>query len=149
MVSTSTQDDDVRAIEAVIRRQFRSASWTADKPADWESFAGDFHADASLFAAARPAKPQSVEDFVARMRSLAGTTLRSFEETPLGSEVLVFGNVAVALGACENLENGAEVTRNVEAFLLVKDGGVWRIAGQAWDLESDAKPLPQHLADAG
>lgn len=147
-MSTRDQDDDVRAIEAVIARQFRSASWTADKPADWDRFAGDFHPDASLFPAARPAKPQSVGEFVARMRGLAGTTLRSFEETALGSEVLVFGNVAVALGACENLENGAEVTRNVEAFLLVKEEGVWRIVGQAWDMESDEKPLPPHLAGA-
>ena len=145
-MSTSNRDGDVRAIEAVIGRQFRSASWTPENPADWDAFAGDFHSDATLFPAARPAKPQTVEEFVERMRALAGTDLRSFEETPLGSEVLVFGNVAVALGACENLENGAEATRNVEAFLLVKEGDVWRIVGQAWDMESETKPIPPHLA---
>ena len=55
--------------------------------------------------AARPAQRQSVEAFVERTKGLAGTKLRSFHETVLGTEVRVFGNVAVALAACEMAEN--------------------------------------------
>lgn len=79
------------------------------------------------------------------MKSLVGTTLRSFEETVLGSEVHVFGNVAVAVAACEMVENGAEVHRAVEMMLLVKDEGMWRIVSQAWDKESPSNPIPARL----
>ena len=63
----------------------------------------------------------------------------------LGSEVHVFGNVAVALGVCKNLENNTQVTRGVEAFLLIKDAGAWRIVSQAWDTESETNAIPEYL----
>lgn len=140
-----TSHDEINAIETLIAKQFASLHWTPDRPADWRGFSEVFFPGASLVAAARPAKRQSVEDFIARMKGLAGTTLTRFEETKLGSEILVFGNVAVALGACEMLENGTEVTRDVSGFLLIKDQGEWRIAAQAWDLETESNPIPANL----
>ena len=104
-----------------------------------------FRPDASLYPAARPAQRQTVQAFVARMQGLAATKLRSFEEAVLGSEVHVFGNIAVALAACEMTENGGDTNRGVEALLLIKDAGVWRIVSQAWDRESESKPIPAHL----
>ncbi len=53
------------------------------------------------------------------------------------------------MGACENVENETEVVRGVEAFLLVKDDGVWRIASQAWDTESESNPVLDHLLAGG
>ena len=81
------------------------------------------------------------------MKGLQGTALRSFEEAVLGTEIRVFGNVAVALAACEITENGAEINRGVEMLLLIKDDGVWRIASQAWawDTETPSKRIPAHL----
>jgi hypothetical protein len=75
----------------------------------------------------------------------ASGRLRSFEETMLGAKILVFGNVAVALGACEMVENGSEVTRDVSGFLFIKDDGDWRIAAQAWDVEREGNALPEEL----
>jgi ketosteroid isomerase-like protein len=129
---------DVRTIQALIARQFGSLSWVPGKLADWEAFAADFHPDAALYPAARPAKSQTVEAFVERMKGLAATRLRSFKETVVGTEVHVFGNVAVALAACEIIENEAGVSRGVEALLLVKEEGRWQIVSQAWDTESEA-----------
>jgi ketosteroid isomerase-like protein len=63
----------------------------------------------------------------------------------LGAEIKVFGNVAVAMAACENTENGTTITRNVEALLLVKEDGAWKIVSQAWDTESETNPVPAHL----
>ena len=63
----------------------------------------------------------------------------------LGTEVHVFGNVAVAVAACEMIENGGQANRGVEMLLLVKDEGAWRIVSQAWDAESPAKPIPAYL----
>ena len=63
--------------------------------------------DAPLYAAARPVKAQSAQDFVARMKGLAGTKLRSFAEAVLGVEVRIFGNMAVAIAGCEITENDA------------------------------------------
>jgi ketosteroid isomerase-like protein len=144
-VGTDEHSDDVRAIQALIARQFASLGWSAGKPADWAAFAADFYPDAALYPAARPAKRQTVEAFVERMKGLAATRFRSFKETVLGTEVHVFGNVAVALAACEITENDADVNRSVEALLLIKDEGSWRIVSQAWDAESDTKPMPARL----
>jgi hypothetical protein len=137
--------DDVQAIEAVIARQFASLSWTPGASADWDGFAADFFPEASLYPAARPAKRQTVEAFIERMKSLAETKLRSFEEAVLGTEIRVFGNVAVALAACEMIENGAEVHRGVEMLLLIKDADAWQIVSQAWDSESPSHPIPIRL----
>jgi hypothetical protein len=137
--------DDVRAIEALVARQFASLSWGPDKPAGWEVFAADFLPEASLYPAARPAKRQAVQAFVERMRGLAETKLRTFEEAVLGIEVRVFGNVAVAVAACETTENKADVNRGVEMLLLVKDEGAWWIASQAWDTEGPSRQVPEHL----
>jgi hypothetical protein len=138
--------DDRRAIEAIIARQFASLGWSPVRSADWRAFAADFFVDASLYPAARPARRQTVEGFIDRMKRLAGTKLRSLEENVLGTEIHIFGNVAVALAGCEITENDAEVSRGVEAMLLIKDEGAWRIVSQAWDTENSAKPLPAQLS---
>jgi ketosteroid isomerase-like protein len=144
-VGTDDYSADVRAIEALIARQFGSLGWAPGTSAAWETFAADFYPDAALYPAARPAKRQTVEAFIDRMKGLAATRLRSFKEIGLGTEVHVFGNVAVVLAACETIENEAGVTRGVEALLLVKDGGRWQIVSQAWDTESDTMPIPAGL----
>ena len=147
-MQTDEHSGDVRAIEALIARQFDSLGWAPGTPADWGAFAADFLPCAPLYPAARPVKRQTAEAFVERMRGLAGTKLRSFRERVLGTEVRVFGNVAVALAACEITENEAEVSRGVEMLLLVRDDGAWRIAAQAWDMEGPSKRIPTHLAGA-
>jgi transposase InsO family protein len=144
-METNEHGDDVRAIEAVIARQFASLNWSPGTSADWEGFAADFFPEASLYPAARPAKRQTVEAFIQRMKSLAGAKLRSFEEVVLGTEIRVFGNVAVALAGCEITENGAEVTRGVEMLLLVKNAGAWQVVSQAWDTESPSQRIPVRL----
>lgn len=136
---------DIQAIEAVIARQFGSLNWGANGSADWTGFGSDFFPDASLYPAARPARAQTVEAFVDRMKRLSGGSLREFRQKRLGADIHMFGNVAVALSACENLENGTEVTRGVEAMLLIKDQGKWRIVAQAWDMESRGNPIPERL----
>lgn len=140
--------DDVKEIRALIGRQFASLSWTPEAPADWDGFAGDFIADAPLYPAARPAAAQAVPAFLERMKGLAGTSLRSLQETVLGAEILVYGNVALAVAPCGLLENGTETSRNVEMLLLVKSDGRWRIAAQAWDRESAANPIPARWLDS-
>ena len=144
-MQTDEHRDDVRAIEALVARQFASLTWAPGTSADWDAFAADFFPDASLYPAARPAKRQTIEAFVLRMKGLAGTKLRSFHEAVLGTEIRVFGNVAVAVAACQLTENGSQVNRGVEMLLLVKDEGAWRIVSQAWDAESPSKRIPAHL----
>ena len=141
--------DDVRAIEALVVRQFASLNWTPDAPADWAAFAADFFPEASLYPSARPARRQTVDAFVERMKGVAQTTLRTFHETVLGTEIRVFGNVAVAVAACAMTENGTDGTRGVEMLLLVKTEGAWRIVAQAWDSESPSNPIPAHLLGGG
>ncbi|MGH8864648.1 MAG: hypothetical protein ACREVZ_08400, partial [Burkholderiales bacterium] len=145
--SDTDSSSEVSAIKEVVGSQFRSLTWTREKDADWRGFADAFLPGATLFAAARPVKPQTVDQFLDRMKRLrAEGKLATLEETPLGCEVRVFGNVAVAFVACEMLENGKSVTRDVSGFLLVREGGRWRIAAQAWDAESASQRIPPGLS---
>jgi len=136
------KDQDRRMIEALIARQFASLNWTPSAPADWSTFASDFVPEATLYPSARPIHRQTVAEFVGRMQGIAATSLRTFHERVLGTEVRVFGNVAVAVAACEVTENDKDVSRSVEMLLLVKDAGAWRIVSQAWDKETADNPLP-------
>lgn len=136
---------DVQAIEALIARQFSSLSWTFGGTGDWDTFAADFFAEAALYPAARPAKRQSVPEFVERMKGLAGTKLRSFGQAVLGTEIRVFGNVAAAFAVIEITENGTEVNRGAEMLLLIKSEGVWQIASQAWDTERPSRRISSQL----
>jgi hypothetical protein len=138
----TAHDTDIAAIEAIILRQFESLSWTAGAQADWEGFAADFSEHAALWPAVRPAAPQTVPAFVARMRAIAQTSLTSFHERLLGNSIQVCGNVAVAVAAAEMTENAAETNRNVEMLLLVKTEGAWRIVCQAWDRADAQRPIP-------
>lgn len=144
-METHEHREDVQAIGAIIARQFGGLNWNPGTEGDWETFAADFHPDAALFPAARPSRRQTVGDFVARMKGLASTKLRSFREEVLGTHIHVFGNVAVAMAACEITENDAEVSRGVGMLLLVRDEGKWRIVSQAWDTENPSKPIPAFL----
>jgi len=144
-MTSNERDEDIRAIETVIARQFESVTWSDEKESDWAAFRGGFLPGASLYPAARPARSQTVPALIERFTTLAQTDLRSFEQSVLGTEIHVFGNVAVAFGVCRNIENGSREVRGVEAFLLVKDAGAWRIASQAWDTEDGSKTIPDYL----
>ncbi len=143
-----TETNDVSLIREIVRTQFGSLAWTRDEDPNWVAFAKGFLPDARLFPAARPVRPQTIDQFIERMKGLrAEGKLVSFEETPLGCAVRVFGNVAVAFAACEMLENDSTVTRDVSAIVLVRDTGTWRIAAQAWDVEAESNRIPSDLAE--
>jgi hypothetical protein len=146
-VAILDENDDIRAIKALIGAHFRGLRWTPTQRADWATFAADFLPDASLFPAARPVRRQTLDAFIVRMNGLAQSTLRSFEETTLGMQILPFGNVAVVLSASEMVENGTQVNRDVSGFLLVKDEGKWHIAAHAWDHATQERPVPENLRD--
>lgn len=139
------EDDDTRAIRALIGVHFRGLRWGPGTRADWEAFTADFLPDAALYPAARPVRRQTLEAFIARMNGLAQGTLRSFEETTLGMQIHVFGNVAVVMAASEMVENGSTVNQDVSGYLLLKDAGAWRIAAHAWDHAGEGRPVPEHL----
>lgn len=142
------ENDDARAIRTLIGAHFLGLRWTPTTRPDWAAFTADFLPDASLFPAARPARRQTLDAFITRMNGLAQSTLRSFEETTLGMQILVFGNFAVVLAASEMVENGTEVNQDVSGYLLVKDDGKWRIAAHAWDHASEQRPVPEQLRHA-
>lgn len=139
------EDADVSAIRRVMRQEL-SLCWSRNKTANWEAFASAFLPGAALFPAARPVKTQTLDQFIDRMKRLQTEgKLEAFEVTPLGCDVRVFGNVAVAFAACELLENESTVNREINATVLVRENGVWRIAAQAWDVETGAHNIPDDL----
>lgn len=147
-MGSDQMNDDVAAIRALVERQFASLSWDRHRAPGWDAFAADFLPGAPLYPAARPVGAVSVPAFVERMRGLSAGTLAVFDETVLGIHVRVFGNIAIAAAGAEMVENGEKVSRSVEMMLLVRDGGAWRIAAQAWDRAGEAGPLPDDLAGA-
>lgn len=144
-LGSETEDADIAAIRQLMRQEL-SVSWSRGEEANWSAFADAFLPNAALFPAARPVQPQTLGQFLDRMKRLqAEGKLAAFKVTPLGCNVRVFGNVAVAFAACELLENGATVNREVNATVLVRENGAWRIAAQAWDVESGANRIPACL----
>ena len=145
-LKSDSEDTDVSAIKQVMSQEL-SITWSCEKAPDWDAFADTFLPGASLFPAARPVKTQTLDQFIERMKRLRDEgKLESFEVTPLGCDVRVFGNVAVAFAACEMLENGSVINREINATVLVRENGIWRIAAQAWDIETSAHQLPNDLA---
>ena len=144
-LGTDIEDADVSAIKQVMSQEL-SLFWSRDKNANWGAFAGTFLPGAGLFPAARPVKAQTLDQFIERMKRLrAEGKLGAFEVTPLGCDVRVFGNVAVAFAACEMLENESTINREINATVLVRENGTWRIAAQAWDVETGAYKIPDDL----
>ena len=145
--STSPRSGDEEAIRSLIRAQFDSIDWAPGRDGDWLRFEAGFLPAAQLFGAKRPARPQSARDFTARLKGLRDDgVLKEFSEKGIGCEVHVVGSVAVAVAGCEMTENGADVTRDVSMFLLVRNPEGWRIAAQAWDVVED---IPSAFASAG
>jgi hypothetical protein len=136
-----TGDPEHDAIRALVLAQFATLDWTAERDADWAGFITLFAPGAPLFDSKRPVRAQTAEAFVERMRSLRDRGLLvAFSESLRGMRIHRFGNVAVALAACDMLENSTETTHDVSAFLLVREAQGWRIAAQAWDT-SEGPPL--------
>lgn len=139
---------DIAAIRKLMRQEL-SLAWGMDDIPDWREFENTFLPFAALFPAARPVKAQTLGQFVERMKILqASGRLTSFNVKPLGCEVLVFGNIAVAFAACELLENESQTTREVNATILIRENGKWLIAAQAWDVEDVNHQIPAYLANS-
>ncbi|MCW3782159.1 hypothetical protein [Defluviimonas salinarum] len=137
--------DDEAEIRALIGAHFEALGWSEGGTPDWRRFRADFLLDARLFPAARPVESKTLDDFAARMERVAREVLTTFEEHTRGMEVRVFGNIAVVLAASEMIENGQDINRDVSDYLVVKSGGQWRIAAQAWDRETPERPVPPDL----
>jgi hypothetical protein len=61
-------------------------------------------------------------------------------------EDLVWFGYRHSCAKCELLENESTINREINATILVRENGVWRIAAQAWDLETGASKIPARLA---
>lgn len=137
--------DDETEIRRLVGAHFEAMRWGEGLAPDWDRFRADFLEGAVLFPAARPAAPRGVDGFVARMEAVARANLASFEEHTTRVVVHLYGNVAVALGLSEMLENGTNAAADVSGYLLVKTGGAWRIAAHGWDKVTPDRPLPPEL----
>jgi len=141
--------DDERALRALAAAGLDAISWREGQAPDWQRFFGPYVAGSVLCPSARPAVTTTPEAFRARMEAQrASNALRALEERPLGTSVQVFGNVATVLSAFEMRANGGPPARGVNAYLCVKDDGLWKIVAVAWDNESATVTLPPDLARA-
>ena len=139
------QLSDEKAIRDLIKAHFEGMRWTPSTEPGWKTFSADFHPDALLFPAARPAQARTLDAFIERMNGVAKSSLHTFEEHTLGMQILLFGNVAVVMAASQMLENETETNHDVSGYLLVKNQEEWRIAAHAWDQASEEMPVPEHL----
>jgi len=136
---------DEEEISDLVRTHFEPMRWNDGTEPDWDQFRSDFHPDAALCGAARPAQLRSVDEFVDRMETVARKNLRSFEEHTCGMKVLRFGNIAVVLAMSELLENDVDVNHDISGYLLAKSEGRWKIIAHAWDQADKDNPVPEDL----
>jgi hypothetical protein len=135
MTESQNIDTDRAEIAALIARQFRALCWDETTPPDTPTLTAAYLTGAPLYASARPAKPQTAQEFANRMAGLRDSgALPVFQEKGRGLHIWIVGGVAVALAGCEMHENRSEVTEDISAFLLLRNPDGWAIAGQAWDI---------------
>ncbi len=137
--------DDEEEIRSLITDHFEGMRWGSGIEPDWDRFGQDFLPEAVLFGAARPVTARFLNEFIERMETVARSNLRSFEEHTRGMKILRFGNVAVVLAISKLLENGADVSHDISAYLLVKSDGRWSIAAHAWDQVREDNQVPLDL----
>ena len=61
---------DEAAIRTLIGSHFESLKWSPGTQTDWCTFATDFLPSATLYPAARPVEPKSLEQFIERMNGV-------------------------------------------------------------------------------
>lgn len=130
-------EGDDAAICAAVTKQFAALSWHEHHGPGKEGFLEAFRPEAILVPARRPATPATPTEFVARMEKLCANGLSDFEERLSGIVIRRIGSIAIALAGCEMRENHDTLTRDVSAFLFIKDHGRWSIVAQAWDVVAD------------
>lgn len=137
---------DYAEIERLLEESLRQISWDDASEPDWESFFASYLETAMLIPSERPARCVTPRDFRLTMdeQRLTGK-LVSLEERPVKTFIRIFGNVAIAQVAFGAKVNSGPEKYGVNAFLLVKSGGGWKVAAVAWDNASDELPLPDDL----
>jgi hypothetical protein len=139
---------DERAILGIVEQLFEAISWDETAAPDLSRFTAPVLPEAAIIPSARPLAPTTIAAFAERMGGLhAAGAMKVFAERPLSSTVLVFGNIAVALGGYEARIDGGEPTRGANGFLFVREGESWRIAAMAWDSEREGVELPTQLKE--
>lgn len=143
---SNAESADARAIEAIIASLFDAISWDPATPPDLAAFAAPVLPDAALVPSARPPAITSIQAFSAMMAGQHQSGgMKVFAERPLTTRTLLFGNIAVALGGFEMRIDGGAPGHGANAFLFVRDGDSWKIAGMAWDNAREGQPLPESL----
>ncbi len=143
-----THVDDVEAIGRLMAELFEAISWSPESPPDWQRFSQPCLDDLLMVPAARPAKTTALQPFMEMMQKQRDDgNLVNFNERTLGHHVRVFGNIAIAMCGFETRINDGDPQRGVNAFMLVKSEGSWRIAAMSWDNETDSRRLPDYLGE--
>ena len=143
-------ESDVREIGALVEALFASLCWNADSPPDWGRFRAQLKPETLLYPSARPVSPTTLEPFIAMMQGQRDSgALHTFDEGVLKHQILVFGNIAVALSAYSQRINGGDVAHGVNGFLFVRESDGWKIGAMCWDNASADNPVPAALGGQG
>lgn len=142
----ATMNEDEAAIRDLLADGFSAISWSADAPPDWQRFFAPYLPGALLFPSARPVTPTSAAPFQTRMsEQRASGAMVDFEEAMIAADIQVFGTIAVASASFRMRVNKGSASEGVNMYLLVKEGGAWKIAAVAWDSATPERSLPASL----
>lgn len=148
---SSSRQEDVASIDAIIAALYDVISGPAGQRRDWDRFRGLFAPGARLIPTARRGydsvrvmRAMSPEDYAATI----GPQLEAngFFEREIGRETNTFGAIAQVFSAYDSKRTPSDArpfARGINSIQLVNDGKRWWVVTIFWDSERPDQPIPE------
>lgn len=127
-------DNDLQAIQLLIRELYQSISFKRNEPPDWTTFKGHFWDKAQLIRAGPSGiEHYTLEHFVEWVERARASGLGAFREVENDASTHMMGNLAHRASHYRaTLENGA--IEGVNSIQLLKHEGSWKVISLLWDV---------------
>ena len=127
-------DNDLRAIQKLIRELYQAISFQRNQPPDWTTLKSHFWEKAQLVRAGLSGiEHYDMERFSEWVEGARANGLSSFQEEETDASTLILGNLAHRASHYKvTLESGS--VEGVNSIQILKHQGKWKIISMLWDV---------------
>ncbi|MCW5871651.1 MAG: hypothetical protein KIS61_30650 [Candidatus Eremiobacteraeota bacterium] len=127
-------DNDLQAIQQLVRELYRSISFQSKQPPDWTALKGCFWDRAQLIRAGLSGiEHYNLERFIEWVEQARANGLGSFQEEETDASTHMMGSLAHRASHYRaTIEGGA--IEGVNSIQMLKCQGQWRIISLLWDV---------------
>lgn len=127
-------DNDLQAVQLLIRELYQSISFKRNEPPDWTTFQGHFWGQAQLIRSGISGIEQyTLERFIAWVEQARSNGLVAFQEVENDASTHMMGNLAHRASHFRaTLDSGT--IEGVNSIQLLKYDGQWKVISLLWDV---------------